>query len=330
MKDMKSRLFETFTMMLAISLAIAVSAVPVFAADGYPSRPVRLIIPFAPGGATDLQGRVIAPFLSKRLGQPVIVENRGGGGSVVGTEMVAKADPDGYTLVLVDAAFNTQPAIQKLPYDPIKSFAPVALISNAETALVVHPSVPAHSVKEFIALAKQKPGQVTIATSGMGGGAHFAISVFQMMANIELKLVHFKGGGPAMVDVLGGHMNSFLGALSTSFPNIKAGKLRILGTCGAERSVTMPDVPTIAEAGVPGFEYNTFRAILAPAGTPAAVIDRLNKELKELLALDEVKKEFERTGADVDYRGPTEYARILEKEIGMWANVAKKANIKME
>jgi tripartite-type tricarboxylate transporter receptor subunit TctC len=331
MKDMKSRLFKTFPMMIAICLALAVSAASVFGADGYPSKPVRLIVPFAPGGTTDIQARVIAPHLSKRLGQQVIVENRGGGGSIIGTEMAAKADPDGYTLILVDVAFTTQPALQKLPYDPMKSFAQIAVVSNATSALIVHPSVPAYSVKEFLALAKQKPGQLIMGTSGMGGGGHFGTSLLQMMANVEFKIVHFKGGGPSMIDLLGGHTNGLLGALSTSYPHIKSGKLRILGTCGLERSIAMPEVPTIAEAGdLPGFEYNSYRGMLAPAGTPPAIINRLTKELKEMLATEEVKKEFLNTGSDVEYHGPAEHARMLEKELAMWAAAAKKANIRME
>jgi tripartite-type tricarboxylate transporter receptor subunit TctC len=330
MKNIKNlSLCKALTGVIAFSLAFAVFAGPVFAADVYPSKLLRLIIPFAPGGTTDLQGRLIATALSKRLGQPVVVENKSGAGSVMGTETVAKAAPDGYTLLLVDSSYTTQPALQKLPYDSLKDFARIALLSRTESALVVHPSVPVNSVRELIALAKQKPGQLIFGTAGMGSSSHFSTELFRMLADIDIIIAHFKGGGPAQIDLLGGHSHAKLDSLFESKPHIDSGKLKVLGMSGVKRSVVMPDVPTIAEAGVPGYEYNSYRGILAPAATPAPIIDRLTKELKAILTSDDVKQQLLSRGSEADYRGPAEYTELAVKQMALWADVAKKANITM-
>jgi tripartite-type tricarboxylate transporter receptor subunit TctC len=202
-------------------------------------------------------------------------------------------------------------------------------LSRTESALVVHPSVPANSVEELLALAKQKPGQLVFGTAGMGSSSHFSTELFRMLANIDFKIVHFKGGGPAQIDLLGGHSHGKLDSLFESKPHIDSGKLRVLGISGAKRSIVMPNVPTIAEAGVPGYEYNSYRGILAPAGTPAPIVDRLNKELKAILASEEVKKELLTRGSEADYRGPAEYSQLVEKQMTLWASVAKKGNIKV-
>ncbi len=329
MKNVKSLLLKILGIMLFLSVILSVSA-DILAAASYPNKPVRLIIPFAPGGGTDLIGRLIAPKLSERLGQQLIVENIGGAGSIIGTEKVAKATPDGYTLLLVDPSFTIQPVLQKLPYDPMKSFTRIALVTNAPSTLVVHPSVPANSVKELIALAKQKPGQLIFGTAGLGSSGHLGTELFQMMANIDIMIVHFKSGGVALIDVLGGHSHGFIGSVVASKPHIEAGKIRVLGTSGAKRSVVLPDVPTIAEAGLPGFELNQFRGILAPAGTPIPIVDRLNNELKTILTSDEVKMLLMREGAEPDYRNPTDYGLLIAQEMARWASVIKKANIQAE
>jgi tripartite-type tricarboxylate transporter receptor subunit TctC len=330
MKNRRPWLSKTLLILPALFFALVVSTAPVFAAAGvYPSKPVRLIVPFPPGGGTDIVARQIAPYLSERLGQQIILENRGGGGSVIGTEMVAKAAPDGYTLLIVDAASTTQPALQKLPYDPIKSFAPVAMIATLPSVLCINSSVPANSLKELIALAKERPGQLIFTSSGVGSNTHLATELFKSMADINIKIVQFKGSGPAIIDVLGGHSSGLITSVAVAMPYITSGKLRVLGT-SPKRFKDLPNVPTIAEAGLPGYELNSFRGILAPAGTPVSIIDKLTKELNNVLALDEVKKAFLKEGVNVEYLGPTEFGTFLDRDIAKWVRIVKEANIKVE
>jgi tripartite-type tricarboxylate transporter receptor subunit TctC len=331
MRNIKSMRFMAPGILFAFSVLVVLPGV-LFGADTYPSMPVRLIAPFAPGGGVDITARMIAPRLSERLGKPVIVENHAGGGSVVGTEMVAKAKPDGHTLVLVPPSHSTQPSLQELPYDPVKSFTPIALLAETPHILVVHPSVPAKSVKELLALAKQKPGQLVFGTSGYGAAPHLSCELLKMMADIDIKIVHFKGSGPALVDLIGGHSHASICGAAGAIPYIKSGKLRVLGTGfdGVKRSVSMPDVPTIAEAGVPGYQTISWYALLGPAGMPQAVTGRLTQEIKAILAEEKVKEFFLNNGMEASYLGPSEFGRFLDEEIKKWAQVIKTANIKAE
>ncbi len=235
MKYKNLQLFRNLGLLLVLSTLIAViTATAVLAADSYPSKPVRLIIPFPPGGSNDIVGRLIAAKLSERLGKQVVVDNRGGAGGVLGSEMAAKAEPDGYTLLIVSAAYAFNPALYKLPFDPVKSFTPIAKLGSGPNSLTVHPSVPANSVKELIALAKQKPGQLICGCAGVGSFQHMGTELFKMMAGIDFKIVQFKGGGPAMIDLLGGHSQFSLGSLIQTLPHIQSGKFRMLGTGGSE------------------------------------------------------------------------------------------------
>ncbi len=296
----------------------------------YPIKPIRFIIPFIPGGGTDLIGRLVASKLSERLGGQIVVENIGGAGTIIGTDRVAKSAPDGYTLLFVDPSFMIQPGLQKLPYDPVKSFAKIALVTNGPSALVAHPSVPVKSLKELIALAKQKPGLLIFGTAGLGSSAHLGTELFQMMANIQIMLVHYKGGGGALIDALGGHNHAVIGSVVSLKPHIELGKLRGLGTTGVRRSAALPQVPTIAEAGLPQFEVNQYRGLLAPAGTPAPIIDRLNDELKFILASEDFKKLLLRDGSEPDYRNPADYDALIARETARWASVIKKANLQAD
>jgi tripartite-type tricarboxylate transporter receptor subunit TctC len=329
MPTVKSLLFKTLVILLAISAVLAVSTA-VLAADPYPSKPIRLIAPIAPGGGVDIIGRLIASKLSERLGRQVIVENHGGGGGILGVEMAAKADPDGHTLLIINATQSIQPALQKLPYEPVKSFTPIAKLGSGLLVLVVHPSVPANSVKEFIALAKQKPNQLICSSSSSGSVMHMSSELFKIMADIDFKIVLFKGSGPAAIDLLGGHSHTSLTTIATILPHIKSGKLKALGTSGAMRSVILPDVPTIAEAAIPGYEAVNWYGLLAPAGTPAPIVERLNREIKTILALDDAKKLFLNDGVEVDYLGPAEFGAFFNRDIAQWANVINKAKIKKE
>ena len=331
MPNMKSAQSKIFGILLALLAAIAVfTAATAFAADAYPSKPVRLVIPFPPGGSNDIVGRLIAAKLTERLGKQVVVDNRGGAGGVLGSEIAAKSDPDGYTLLIASAAYGFNPALYKLPFDPVKSFTAIAKLGSGPNSLTVHPSVPAKTVKEFIALAKQKPGQLINSCAGVGSFQHMGTELFKMMAGIDFKIVQFKGGGPAMIDQLGGHSHFSLGSLIQTIPHVQSGRFRILGTGGLKRSAILPDVPTIAEAGVPGYDVTNWWGIVAPSGTPAPIVEKLNKEIKALLASDEVKKLFLNEGAEVDYLGPAEFGPFIAREITKWGKVVKEANIKVE
>jgi tripartite-type tricarboxylate transporter receptor subunit TctC len=315
--------------LLTLTVLIGVFGSPAGAQE-YPVRPIRLIVPFAPGGGTDLVGRVIAPRLSERLGKPVIVDNRGGAGGVLGTSMGAKADPDGYTLLIVDTAHTIQPSLQKLEYDPIKSFSLIAKIANGHSVFAIPASVPANSVKEFIALAKQQPGKLVAGTAGQGSLGHLASELFKALADIDIIMAHYKGAGAALTDLLGGYIHISYQTIAQMLPHIKAGKLKALGTGGEKRSVLLPDVPTVAEAGLPEYQSVGWRGIVGPAGMPAPIVDRLTREIKTILTSDEVRMHFLKDGMEVDHKGPAEFAAFIADEMNRWSRVVKKANIKLE
>jgi tripartite-type tricarboxylate transporter receptor subunit TctC len=331
MNSMLSKRLKTFVTLLALLFALADQASAASAADIYPNKPVRFIIPWVPGGSNDFVGRIIATKLSERLGKGVVVDNRGGAAGLIGTEIAARTAPDGYS-IMIAAAHHTlfAPLHEKLPFDPIKSFTPIARVGSGPNVLVVHPSLPVHSVKELIALAKQKPGQLIFSCNGAGGSLHMGVELFKMMADIDLKVVQFKGGGPAMTDLLGGHSQGFISSLIAAMPHIKAGKLRALGTGGSARTPVLPDVPTIAEAGLPGYASINWWGILAPAGTPDPIVARLSAELKTVIAMDEVKKRFLSDGIEAEHMGPAEFGAFLDKEQANWTHIVKKANIKLD
>ena len=315
--------------LLAAAVALPLSSA-LAASDGYPAKPVRFIIAFAPGGSTDIVGRLIAAKLSERLGKQFVPENRSGGGGTLGAEMVATSAPDGHTLLFTSAALAINPLLFKVPYDPVKSFIPIAKMGNGPVVLTVHPGVPANSVKELIALAKKQPGKLVGAAAGGGSFMHLATELFRMMAGIDIKIVQFKGGGPAMIDTMGGHSQISLGTLTQSLPQIKSGKLKALGYGGSVRSRLMPDLPTIAEAGVPGYEAAIWWGLFAPAGTPKAVVDRLYKELGVILQAEDTQKAFEVQGAEPDLMGPAEFVKFIEAEGVKWGKVVTEGNIKGE
>ena len=326
---MKSLLIKILGVLLALVIGFPLAAA-LAAADSYPSKPVRLIISFAPGGSTDIVGRLIATKLSERLGKQVVTENRGGGGGTLGMEMVAKSEPDGYTLLFTSSAIAINPLLYKVPYDPVKSFVPIAKIGSGPVVLTVHPSVPVNSVQELIALAKRQPGKLVCAAAGVGSFVHLGSELFKMMAGLDFKIVQFKGGGPAMIDTMGGHSQILVGTLTMSLPQIKSGKLKALGYGGSVRSKLLPDVPTISEAGVPGYEAAIWWGLFAPAGTPKAIVDRLYKELAVILNSAEIKKVFEDQGAEMELMGSTEFGKFIEEETAKWGKVIKEGNIKGE
>jgi tripartite-type tricarboxylate transporter receptor subunit TctC len=300
------------------------------AAQDYPTRPVRLIIPFPPGGSNDVVGRLIATHLGERLGKQVVVDNRSGAGGVIGTEVVAKASADGYTVGIISMAHAVNPWLYKLAYDPIKDFAPVGLLARGANVLVVHPSLPVNSVKDLVVLAKQKPGDLQYASAGIGSFQHLGGELFKLMAGVDILHVPFKGGGPAMVDIVGGHTKVMFSSMVQTVPQIRAGKLRALGTGGLERSPVLPDIPTIAEAGVPAYEAVNWWGIVAPAATPRAIIDRVNRELEAVQKSPEVLKQFANEGADAVSMKPAEFGTFMVSEMNKWEKVVKQGGIKAE
>jgi tripartite-type tricarboxylate transporter receptor subunit TctC len=313
-------------------LALFMLAVPsTILAQNYPNKTIRVIIGYAPGGSTDIVGRYFAPKLSERLGKPVVVENRPGATGAIGADIVAKAPPDGYTLYLAQSAFATNAALQKdLPYDSIKSFAPIALIGSATHVFVVHSSVPVNSVKEFIALARQKPGQLIFACTGYGGSNHLDAELLKMNADIDINIVQFKGAGQAVIDLIGGHSHAMLVAAPATLPHITSGRLKALAVSGQKHSVSLPGVPTLSEAGVPGRNEGMWYGFFAPAGTPALIVDRLTNEIKTILASDEATTFFTNQVMEKDYMGPKEFGLFVEESIAQWSSVVKRANLKLD
>lgn len=298
--------------------------------EPYPARPVRLIIPFPPGGSNDVVGRVVATLLGERLGRPVVVDNRGGAGSVIGTELAAKSEPDGYTLLLISSAFPASVSLRKLPYDPVKAFVPVAIIAAGPNVLAVNPNLPVNSVRDLIALAKAKPGVLNTASAGVGSFQHLGGELFNSMAGIDVVTVQFKGGGPAMVDVMAGNTQIIFGSLVQTLPQIRAGRLRALGVGGLKRSPTLPEVPTISEAGVTGYEAINWWGFVAPAGTPQAIVARLHREITALGRSPELQGRFQAEAVEAVQMEPAEFGRFIEAETVKWARVVKQAGIRSD
>jgi tripartite-type tricarboxylate transporter receptor subunit TctC len=301
-------------------------------AQAWPSRPLRFIAPFPPGGGTDLNARMIAPRIATALGQQVIVENRPGAGGMLGTDMVAKSPPDGYNLVIATIGpIAINPSLYaKMPYDPVKDLAPVTLTGEVPNGLVVHPTLPAKSIKELIALAKKRPGELNYGSSGNGAGDHLAGEMLNVMAGIKMTHVPYKGGAPAMIDLLAGNIQLIFATLATGIPYIKSGKVRALAMAAPTRFALLPDVPTVAEAGVPGFAVTNWAGIFVAAGTPRAIVDRLNSEIVKALAAPEVKQKLLEMGLVAGTNTPEQFASFIQSETVKWAKVVKDANIKLE
>jgi tripartite-type tricarboxylate transporter receptor subunit TctC len=311
-------------------LLFDVSSTQAAETEPYPVRPVRLIIPFPPGGSNDVVGRLVATLLGERLGRPVVVDNRAGAGSVIGTELAAKSAPDGYTLLFISSAFPATVSLHKLPYDPVKAFVPIAIIAAGPNVLAVNPSLPVKSVRDLIALAKAKPGVLNTASAGVGSFQHLGGELFYSMAGIEVVTVQFKGGGPAMVDTMAGNTQIIFGSLVQTLPQIRAGRLRALGVGGLKRSPTLPEVPTISEAGVTGYEAINWWGFIAPAGTPRAIVARLHREITALGQSPDLQGRFQAEAVEAVQMEPAEFGRFIEAETAKWARVAKQAGIRSD
>lgn len=321
-------LFRSFFVMVWPVFAGAAS--PVFAA--YPDRLIRLIAPFAPGGNIDITARTVAPGLTEQLGQSVVVENRGGAGGRIGTEMVAKSAPDGYTLLLGSSgSLTVNPAFTAVPsYDPLKDFAPTSLVSIVPLLLVVHPSLPVYTAKEFIALAKAKPGMVMMASAGTGSNTHLTGELFQVITGVKLTHIPYKGSGPALVDLMGGQTHCIFDQVSTSVPHVSAGKLRALAVAASKRSPLMTDVLTMEEAGVRGFEASTYTGVFLPSATPKDIVNRVYVALLKVLDQKATRDAFNRLGAEVIKSTPEELTRRLTADLAKWKKVQQQTGIKLD
>jgi tripartite-type tricarboxylate transporter receptor subunit TctC len=315
---------------IAAVLVLATFASVGWAADAYPTKPIRLLVGFAPGGANDLVARAVATRLSPRLGQQVVVENRAGAGGNIATELAARAAPDGYTMLLASiASFAMSPALLgKVPFDPLNDFAPVTLAAWVTAILSVHPSLPATSVKQFVALAKQRPGKISYASPGVGSIAHLSSELFWHTAGIKLNHIPYKGGGPAVADAIAGHVDSIFGIVSTQVPHIESGRLRGLGVTSPKRSAALPKVPTIAEGGYPGFDASGWLGFAFPAKTPQAIVERMHRETVAVLGMREVETHLEGLGLDTATSDPAKFQALIKADYARWGKLIRDAGIK--
>jgi tripartite-type tricarboxylate transporter receptor subunit TctC len=308
----------------ALLLVFAAAA----AAQAYPTRPVRLIVPFAPGGGNDIAGRILAEALTPALGQTVIVENRAGAGGTLGVDLAAKATPDGYTMLMANIALAFNVALyKKLPFDVLRDFAPVSLLIEQPNILVVHPSLAAQTLKDFVALARAQPGKLTYGSAGLGSGTHLAMELLLLTNKLELVHVPYKGTGPALVAVVSNEVSTFLSTFASALPHVKAGRLRTFGVTTARRAPALPDAPTLAEAGMPGYEYSTWYGLVVPTGTPRGAIDKLHAATVSVLNSPELKQRYASQGMEPTPSTPAALSAKLKSEIEKWGKVVRAAKI---
>ena len=319
--------------MRAIAWLIAAAlASPLAWAQPYPNKPIRMVAPSTPGDAPDVIARLVADKLSTALGQQVVVENRPGAGGVVGSDYVAKAAPDGYTLIMGNAGSHgiNAAVYSKLPYDIQKDFAPVSQVAVAPNVMVINPSVPANTVAEFVAYAKANPGKLSYASGGNGSSAHMSMELFKSMSGIDIQHVPYKGSSPALTDVVSGQVVAFIGNMPPTVPLIKAGKLKALAVTTRSRSALMPELPTISEAGLPGYETVAWFGVLAPAGTPPEVVNKLSAEIGKIAKSPEIREKLVAMGAEPVGSTPEEFKAVIDRDIAKWKPLAQKVNIKVD
>jgi tripartite-type tricarboxylate transporter receptor subunit TctC len=313
----------------ALTLLLAWPAI-VLAQAGYPNKPIRMIVTFPPGGSTTIVARLLGQKLGDSWGQQVVVDNRGGGNTIIGTEAMVKAAPDGYTLLHVTTTHVINPSLLKTPYDAVKDFAPVTTLVGTETLLVVNAQLPANTLQELIALAKAKPGQLNFASSGSGTANHLALEMFSILTGIKMQHIPHKGAGPAVTDLIGGQVQVFTNNALPLTPFVKSGRMRALAISGEKRLISLPDVPTFAEAGVSGFSGNSWQGVMAPAKTPRAIIDKLAAEYVRILRLPEVKDTLQKMGADPMPGSPEQFAALIKTDLVRYAKLIKDAKIRLE
>ena len=311
--------------------AAALALAPLLAlAQAYPSKPVRIIVPFAPGGGSDFTGRLIATKLSERIGSPFIVENRPGAGGNLGATEVVKAAPDGYTLLIISASYTVNPSVYKLTFDPVNDITPIIQISGGPYVIAVHPSVPANSLAEFVEVAKKQPGKLAYGSSGNGSIMHVASEYFLDAAKIKVLHIPYKGTGPALQDTIGGQVQLVFGAIPTTLPHVKSGRLRALAVTTAKRVAAAPDLPTVAELGYPGYEVTNWHGLVGPRGLPKEVVERVNREINDLITSEDMKKHLAADGLEPAGGSPARFGEILKNEAARWAKVVQQAGIKIE
>ncbi len=319
------------TMLALLAAACTAFAAPAALAQKFPDKPIRFIVPFPPGGGNDILARAIAPKMGEFLGQPVVIDNRAGAGGNIGTDLAAKSPPDGYTIVIASNQVTINPWLYaKLPFDIEKDFVAVAQAATVPMVLAVHPSVPANTLKEFIALAKASPGKFNHSTPGNGTPQHIAFEVFNHAAGVQVTHIAYKGTGPAIADLIGGQVQSAIGTMASLEQHVKAGKLRALGVTTPKRSPAMPNVPTIAEAGLPGFEVPLWYSILAPAGTPKEIVARLSGDISKALAVPETRERLTAQGFDVNYLNPEQMSDLIRNDIARWQKSIKDIGLKLD
>ncbi len=329
---MNTQLLAPFSWILATSAALLIFAAEAAAAQStsilkFPTKPIRLIVPFPPGGSNDILGRVLGQKLGEKLQQITIVDNRPGADGIIGTEIVSRATPDGHTILLVSTSYTMNPAIHKLPYDPIKSLAPVSMIAQGPNVITAAPGFAASTIKDLIGMAKARPGHIRYASSGVGGFNHFSGELFNSMAGVKMTHIPYKGGSPAMLDVMTGQVEITFGTLIQAMPHIRSGKLKALGVGSPRRSPAAPSVPTIAEAGVPGYDGTIWWGILAPAGVPGPVISKLNVTIGDILRDPDMAKRLNAEAAEPVIESAAVFAKLIASDISKWARIAKEAGI---
>lgn len=317
--------------LVAAALTIVAAAVPA-GAQQYPGQVIKIVVPFTAGGAVDVVARIVAPKLSEAFGQPVIIENKGGAGGVLGATTVAEAAPDGYTLLVgtVSTQGTNSAVYTKLSYDPVRDFAPIVLLSKSPLVMEARPALPAKNVREFIALAKSEPGKITFGSYGVGSINHLVAELFNSMAGIQTRHVPYRGSAPMLQDLLGGQIDYAFDGVSTSAGYVSSGTLRLLGIASAERTPVLPDAPTIAESGLPGFDNPVWFGLFAPAGTPAAIVQKLNARMNDILAMPDVKAAFVKLGFQTGGGSPDDLARRVDSEIGKWTALVREKNIHVD
>jgi len=301
------------------------------AASSYPNRPLRMVVPFAPGGTLDFIGRILADKLADRLGKPIVVDNRGGANGIVGSEIVARTIPDGHTLLVVPAGFAVNPSlVRKMPYDTVRDLAPIGILGDSFYVMVIPASLPASTLKEFIAWARARPGQLSYASTGTGALTHLAAELFKMMAGVDMTHVPYKGGGALMPDLLAGRVVAFFGTMPTVGPQVRSGKLRALAVSTAKRVSAAPEIPTFIEAGLPGYEVAGWFGVLTTGGTPQVIVQRLESELRAILNDPDARDRFLKQGMEVEHRSAAEFAKLIRSESAKWQKVIKAAGIQPE
>jgi tripartite-type tricarboxylate transporter receptor subunit TctC len=315
-------------LLLAIAPCISASLAHAQTAARFPAKSIRLIVPFPPGGSNDILGRFIGQNLTERLGQQVIIDNRAGADGIIGTDLAAKSPADGYTLLIVSTSYAMNPAIHKLPYDPLKSLTGVSLIGTGANVIASHPSLPARTVKDMIAIARAKPGALRYASSGIGGFNHFGGELFKSLAKVDLLHVPYKGGGPAMIDVMSGQVEILFSTLIQALPQLRNGKLKALGVGSEKRTPILPDVPTVSESGVPGYDGSIWWGLLAPTGIPADIVSKLNADIAAILRDPETAKRLQTEAAEPAIVSAETFNNLIARDLAKWQRVAREAGIR--